>query len=108
MPYYLTQVVYTPEAYRALIQNPHDRIKEAVTQTVEELRGEVVSSWLTFGEYDAILISKLPGNVAAISFAMVAMAGGGLKDIKTMPLVTWEDGVEAMRAASGTAYRPPD
>jgi len=107
MFYYLTQIAYTPEAYRALIQNPQDRIKETVRQTIEELGGEVVDSWLTFGEYDAILISKLPDNVVATSFAMAAMAGGGLKAIKTMPLVTWEEGVEAMRRAQDTAYLPP-
>jgi hypothetical protein len=41
------------------------------------------------------------------AFALAAAAGGALKAVKTTPLMTIEEGIEAMRKASGTGYRPP-
>jgi hypothetical protein len=37
---------------------------------------------------------------------MAVTAGGGVSD-KTTPLMTTEEGVEAMRAAGGSDYLPP-
>jgi hypothetical protein len=30
-----------------------------------------------------------------------------VRNYKTTPLMTWEEGVEAMRTAGGSAYQPP-
>jgi len=34
-------------------------------------------------------------------------SGGSLKSSKTTPLMTFEEGVEAMKKAARTGYRPP-
>lgn len=107
MPLYLSQVAYTSETYHTLIHNPQDRIETVVRPAIEKLGGEVVGSWFSFGEYDVVLISKLPDNVTSASFAMAVKAAGTVKDLKTTPLITWEEGIEAMRRAQKTAYRPP-
>jgi hypothetical protein len=36
---------------------------------------------------------------------MAVTAGGAISDYKTTPLMTWEEGVEAMRAARATDRR---
>jgi hypothetical protein len=41
------------------------------------------------------------------AFALAATAAGAVKALKTTPLMTIEEGIEAMRKASGTGYRPP-
>ena len=33
-------------------------------------------------------------------------AGGSIKDVKTTPLISWEDGVRAMRKAGNITYTP--
>jgi uncharacterized protein with GYD domain len=106
MAHYLLQVTYAPEAWAALVDEPHSRT-EAVQPAVEQLGGTVHSTWLAFGEYDVISIFELPDNVRAAAISMAISAGGAVKAIKTTPLMTWEEGVEAMREAAQAAYQPP-
>jgi uncharacterized protein with GYD domain len=53
------------------------------------------------------VIFEMPDNVSMAAFALAAAAGGAVKAVKTTPLMTIEEGIEAMRKASGTGYRPP-
>ena len=106
MAHYLLQVTYAPEAWAALVDEPQSRT-ETVQLAVEQLGGTVHSTWLAFGEYDVISILELPDNVRAAAISMAISAGGAMKAIKTTPLMTWEEGVEAMREAAQAAYQPP-
>ena len=107
MAYYLLQVTYSSEAWAALVDEPQNRT-EAVRATVEQLGGTVHSTWLAFGEYDVVSIFELPDNIRAAAISMAISAGGAVKAIKTTPLMTWEEGVEAMQAAAQeAAYQPP-
>ena len=78
MPLFLTQVSYTPQAWKSLIEKPQNRL-EVVRKTVEKLGGKVINGWAAFGDYDVILVSEMPDQVAAASFAMAIAAGGGRK-----------------------------
>lgn len=106
MPYYMIQAAYTAEAGAAMVKNPQDRIA-TVTPAFEKLGGKVVGGWHSFGEYDVIVIGEMPDNVSAASFSLAASAGGALKAIKTTPLITTAEMMEAMRKASGAGYKPP-
>ena len=106
MAQYLVQVAYTPQAWAALVKNPQDRM-QSVGPVVERLGGKVQGAWLTFGEYDTVVIAQLPDNVSAAAFSMAVSAGGACKSCTTTPLMTAEEGVEAMRKAAGAGYRPP-
>jgi len=106
MAYYLLQAAYTPEAWAALVKNPQNRV-EAVRPAVEKLGGSIESAWLAFGEYDAVVIFQMPDNVSAAALSMAISAGGSCKAIQTTPLMTIEEGIEAMRKAGGAGYRPP-
>ena len=103
---YLLQVAYTPEALARLVSNPHNRI-EAVRPAIEALGGQVVGAWNAFGEYDVILILEMPDNVAAAAFAIAAAAGGALRAVKTTPLLTIDEGVEAFVRVPQSGYQPP-
>jgi hypothetical protein len=63
MPHYLLQAAYTPQAWEALVRNPHNRF-EAIRPAIE----------------------KLGGKAAAIAIAFAA--GGALKAVKTTPSIT--------------------
>ena len=106
MPYYLVQAAYTPETWARFVQNPEDR-REALGAMAERAGGTLHDSWLSFGDYDVIFIYEMPDNAALASAAFAAAAGGALRALKTTPLMTWEEGVEAMRGAADVAYRPP-
>ena len=106
MPYYLVQLSYTKEAVKALVDNPQNRI-EAVRPAFEELGVTIREAFLAFGDYDVVLITEAPSNVQAAAISLAVTAGGAVEHYKTTPLMTWEEGVEAMRAAGGSSYRPP-
>ena len=106
MPSYLVQVAYTPDAWAAMVKQPQNRL-EAVRPVVEKLGGKFEHAWLAFGEYDIIGVVEMPENTDAAAFAMATAAGGGLKAFKTTPLLSVEEGLEAMRKAQEAGYRPP-
>jgi uncharacterized protein with GYD domain len=106
MARYLFQASYTSEAWAAQVNNPQNRI-EVIRPVIERLGGHFECAYLAFGEYDVIGIMEMPDLVSAAAFSLAAAAGGALKAIKTTPLLTIEEGLEAMQKAAGAGYRPP-
>jgi uncharacterized protein with GYD domain len=106
VPTYLIQLAYTPDAWAAMLKQPQNRL-EAVRPMVEKLGGKFQHAWLAFGEYDIVGVVELPENTDAAAFAMAVAAGGAAKAFKTTPLLSVEEGIEAMRKAQGAGYRPP-
>ena len=89
-----------------MVNQPQNRV-EAVRPVVEKLGGKLEHGWLAFGEYDAVVVVEMPENADAAAFAMAIAAGGAMKTIKTTPLLSVEEGIEAMRKAQGAGYRRP-
>lgn len=106
MAYYLIQGAFTPEAWAKLVKSPQDR-RQALAPMMEKLGGRLESYWISFGEYDAVIICQAPDNVTAAALSLAGAAGGALRAIKTTPLMTMEEGMEAMRKAAAAGYRPP-
>jgi uncharacterized protein with GYD domain len=106
MGLYLLQAAYTSEAWASQVKNPQNRL-EALRPVVEKLGGSMESGWLAFGEYDIVAILEMPDNASAAAFSIAASAGGAVKAIKTTPLMSIEEGLEAMRKAGAAGYRPP-
>ncbi len=106
MPYYMYQVSYTPEAWAGLAKRPQDRAR-AIRPIIRQLKGRLVSFYLAFGEYDAVVIAEMPDNEAAAALSIAASAGGAVKAVKTTSLMTVQEGIQAMRKAGRSGYRPP-
>ena len=106
MPYYLVQATYTKEAIQHMDEHPHNRI-EAVRSAYEELGITIHEGFLAFGDYDVVLLCEAPDNVRAAAISLAVTAGGAIAHYKTTPLMTWDEGVEAMRLAGGSSYTPP-
>ena len=106
MPYYLVQAAYTKEAIQHMDEHPQNRF-EAVRPAYEELGATIHGFFLAFGDYAAVLLVEAPDNVHMASIAMAVTAGGAITHYKTTPLMTWDEGVEAMRLGGGSSYTPP-
>lgn len=104
MPNYLLQASYTPEAWARLVANPQDRI-EAVRAPIEKLGGRINQAFFAFGESDVVLITEMPNNVSAAAIAIAFAAGGALKAVKSTPLMTAAEALEAIKKAGTTGYR---
>ena len=106
MPYYLVQAAYTKEAVQHMDEHPQNRF-EAVRPAYEELGATIHEFFLAFGDYDVVLLLEAPDNVHMEALSLAVTAGGAIGHYKTTPLMTWEEGVEAMRLAGGSSYTPP-
>jgi uncharacterized protein with GYD domain len=105
MASYLIQVAYSPEAWARMIKHPQDRA-EAVRKSIEKLGGKMGGLWLAFGDYDVVGILEMPDNVSAAAFAVAVAGGGSCKSVKTTPLMSLQDGIEAMKKAGACGYKP--
>ena len=88
-----------------MLKQPQSR-ESAVRPAIEALGGKVERFWLAFGDYDIVGVIDMPDSVSAAAFSMAVAAGGACKDVKTTPLLTMEEGIEAMRKAAKSGYRP--
>jgi len=106
MPHYLIEATYTPASMAAMLQSPQDRPK-IIGAVIERLGGKMEHSWLAFGDYDAVLICQMPNAQSMAAFSMSVSAGGGVSAIRTTPLLSWDEGMLAMRQAAQAGYQPP-
>ena len=104
MPFYLLQVAYTPESFKAMIANPSDR-KAAADKVAEAVGGKVHQFFFAFGKYDAVVIIEAPDDVAAAGAAMAVAASGGFSAGETTKLLTTEEAMAAMKV--GAKVAPP-
>jgi uncharacterized protein with GYD domain len=106
MATYMVQAAYTSVAWSKLVQRPENRM-EALRPVVEQLGGKLLSWYYTWGDYDVVVLFDVPSNVNAAAVSMAVAAGGAVKEIKTTPLMSPEEGFDAMLLAQGAGYRPP-
>ena len=106
MPYYLFQAAYTGESWASQTRSPQNAV-ERLRPAIEGLGGRIESFYYAFGEYDIVAIVEAPENVSAAAMSVMASSGGAVKAIRTTPLMTVEEGMEMMRKAGGSGYRPP-
>jgi uncharacterized protein with GYD domain len=104
MAHFLIQLAYTTEAWAALVKNPQDR-SAAVSGPIQKLGGRMERFWLSFGEYDIVGVVEMPNNVSAAAFAMAIEAGGACKSMRTTPLLSLEEGLDAMKQAASCGYK---
>lgn len=105
MQHYLLQGSYTAEGWAGLLKNPQNRF-DAIRPAVEKLGGKIEHGWLAFGEHDIVAILQMSDDVSAAALAIAFAAGGALRTVKTTPLLTAEQGIEAMKKASECGYHP--
>ena len=105
MAQFLVEVGYTSEAWATLVKTPQDR-SQIVQTAVQNLGGRIERVWLSFGEYDAVVIVDMPDTISVAAFSMAVAAGGSCRSVKTTPLLTALEGIEAMKRAASSGYRP--
>jgi uncharacterized protein with GYD domain len=99
MHYYMVQFKRTPQAARAMIENPQDRTVP-VRKLLEGFGGKLVNFFFSLpGEYDGVLIAELPDDVSAQAATMTAIAGGDVVKLNVTPLMTMEEAKLAMEKA---------
>ena len=106
MATFLLQASYTADTWANLVAQPQNRI-DAIRPVVEKLGGKVTHGWFAFGDYDVIAVVEMPSNVEAAALSIAAAAAGALRSIKTTPLLTAAEAMEAMSKSRLSGYRAP-
>jgi uncharacterized protein with GYD domain len=106
MPHYLLQAAYKDTAIKHMVDHPQPR-EDVVRKAAESLGGRVLQYYFCFGEYDTVTVLNFPSNEAAMAFSVVVTAGGALAKAHTTALITPDEAVRAMQAASKASYTPP-
>ena len=106
MPLYLSRFSYTAETWARLADNPEDRGKAAQSY-IESVGGKLHGFWYAFGSHDGYTLWEAPDNVSMAATAIAIAAGGAMGKMQTSVLLTIEETMEALRAASSIAYDPP-
>ncbi|MTI18059.1 GYD domain-containing protein [Rhodobacteraceae bacterium RKSG542] len=104
MATYLVQVAFTADSIKALVEKPENRLSTMIP-LVQKMGGKFIGSWLSFGRFDSTAIIEMPDNISIKAFEMMCMSGGGLRFFEATPLISFEDGVEAMRLAGSHTYQ---
>jgi uncharacterized protein with GYD domain len=78
--------------------------KQAVTNAVESLGGKVEAMYFALGEYDAVVIARLPDVFSAAALSLNASATG-LVRVKTTVLLSAEEADKAL--GKELRYSPP-
>jgi uncharacterized protein with GYD domain len=86
MPLFIAQGRFTQDAIKGMIAKPEDR-SQAVSELLANTGGKLLAYYLTFGEYDFLLVSEGPPEGVATG-VIVAAAGGGVTDLKTTLAMT--------------------
>jgi uncharacterized protein with GYD domain len=106
MPHYLMEVSYNSKGLASLIRNPQNRM-DALRPVFASLGGHLDGMWFSFGDYDVIIICQMPDNISIAAISMAISSSDAVKTVKTTPLMSMTEGIEAMKKATTTPYRPP-
>ncbi len=99
MPIFITQGRYTRDAIKGMVVRPEDR-SEAVARLLTKVGGKLIGYYVTFGDYDFLVIAEAPGETQMAAVLLAAASGGGVTDLKTVVAMTSIEAKGAFAAAS--------
>ena len=102
MPIYISQGRYTRDAIAGMIAKPEDR-SEAVGKLLKKAGGKLLSHYLTFGEYDFLVICEAPNEQVMASVVLTAAAGGSVSEVRTTVALSAKDARTAFGGAGELA-----
>ena len=102
MTIFITQGRYTREALAGLAARPEDRATE-VSKLFEAAGGRLISLYVTFGEYDFLVIGEGDDHRKLLGALVAAGMGGGVTDLRTMIALTSAEAVDGFATAGEIA-----
>ena len=109
MAFYMIQWSYKDQQVAALVRQPHDRY-EILSKLFKEYGGALHQFFLSFGDYDGVIIAEFPDNTAATACLLTVLRSGAVSQLKTTVLISPKEALKAMKLAgeTTTSYLPPN
>ena len=106
MPLYMIQARFTSEAWEALYKSSVDR-RQVMSKMLEDAGGRLIDYYFSFGDSDVIVITEAPDNATAAAAVIAVARSGAVTEVKTTVLMSYDEGIEALRRSGSMAYSPP-
>ena len=106
MGIYLTEMKLTKQGIKGMAEAKDDR-RETIGKLMEGLGGKLLGYYFAVGDADLILIGEAPSHDAYSSALLSSIMAGTIEDTKTTVLMSYEEGISAMKKASSVGYTPP-
>ena len=87
MTTFITQARFTKNGLNGMIAEPEDRA-EFVSRLIAQVGGKVIAYYFTSGEYDILFIFEALSYEDMVPALIVAAAGSGVTDLKTVTALT--------------------
>lgn len=97
---------YTQQSMAAMLQNPSDRTT-AAREVIESIGGKLESFYWSLGEDDFLAIFDAPDDLAAAAAAVAVSSTGAARNVRTIRLITMEEGQKILQKAKSATYHPP-
>ena len=107
MKSFLILASYNAQTWAALVKEPKNRL-EVANPIIDHLGGKIVCAYLAFGDHDSVAIVDMPDDVTAAALSMALLASTAFKSVKTTPILSWKDAVEAMKQAKKVLFELPN
>lgn len=98
MAYFLYEGAYSQEGWASLLAEPKD-LAEALRPSIEGFGGKVVACFLAVDGHEPIGFVEFPDDISAAAWSMSISARPGVASARLRPLITTQQGAEAMRKA---------
>jgi uncharacterized protein with GYD domain len=101
---------YTPQALKAMMENPSSSRYEAAKKVIEAAGGKLISMYSFAAEGPSVMvILDVPDPAAAAAITGVTVESGALHHVKLIRLMTQEEVTHVRQTASKlrAAYHPP-
>jgi uncharacterized protein with GYD domain len=102
MPTFITQGRYTRDAIKGMVIKPEDRA-DAISRVMAKAGGRLIGYYLTFGEYDFLVIAEAPNVTQMAAAVLAAASSGGVTDLRTNVAMTAVEARGAFAAAGDLA-----
>ena len=103
---FLVQLTYSDSSLAELVTHPEDR-GAVISEWVARWGGNIEVAYWCFGNYDRVLIVEFPDNETMEAISLAIRSTGSVSAFTVTNLLTAEEGMSALRRATGAEYRPP-
>ena len=102
MTTFITQARFTKNGFNGIVAAPEDRV-ELVERLIAHVGGKPIAHYLTSGEYDILLIFEASSYETSVPALIVAAAGSGVADLRTVTALTSSEMKNAFVKAASIA-----
>ncbi len=67
----------------------------------------MIDYYFSFGDSDVIVITEAPDNMTAAAAVIAIARAGAVTDVRTTVLMSYSEGIEALRRSGSMPYSPP-